>query len=218
MTTGASVLLAVAVLAALSYLVRFLKAPVSTTRTLSKTLPVALLFAAAAYTSQPFLLLAGLGFSAIGDALLSRDGETCFLAGLAAFFLAHIAYALLFAGQMAGWDFSQPNTRMGGALMLGLVAVVLLRLWPHLGVGRTPVALYAFTLAAMSVSAIAADPGRPILLGVTLLIISDILLALHRFVPDFAASNRDKLPAAVWVLYFAGQALLIFGFLTHTSI
>ena len=77
---------------ALVYLLFLTDAAPSTLRSVVKTGAVALL----AISALPVPLLAlALGLSALGDLALSRDGDRAFLAGVAAFALAHTVQSLL---------------------------------------------------------------------------------------------------------------------------
>ncbi|TIS81761.1 MAG: lysoplasmalogenase, partial [Mesorhizobium sp.] len=71
-------------------------------RSAAKTLAVALLAALAVMQGSPPLLVAALALSAAGDAFLSQDGEKAFLAGLASFLAAHVAYVALFLNAGGG--------------------------------------------------------------------------------------------------------------------
>ena len=79
-------------------------------RTAVKTMAVGLLAALTVMQGGPWLLAGALGLSALGDALLSRDGQKAFLGGLASFLAAHIVYGVAFfhLGDGAGVVFAQP--------------------------------------------------------------------------------------------------------------
>ncbi|TIP55997.1 lysoplasmalogenase family protein, partial [Mesorhizobium sp.] len=67
----------------------------------------------------PWLLIAALALSAIGDALLSRDGEKAFVGGLAGFLAAHGLYIALFvrAGDGGGLFLAEPwRAAIAGAM------------------------------------------------------------------------------------------------------
>lgn len=206
-------LLAFAAILAIVYWLFFMRAPQGIARSLMKTVPVALLAIAALAGSQPGLLALALTLSAIGDAFLSRQGDRAFMGGLGSFLLAHLAFTALFLPAAMANGSTGGNT-MQAALIVGvLVLAVLFRLWPHLGALRLPVIVYALAIGSMAVAAAAGQENRMVLAGVALFVVSDIVLALEKFVPDAGGKYRFLMPSAVWLCYFCGQALILAGFL-----
>lgn len=145
-------------------------------------------------------LTAGLVLSALGDLLLEGDG--LFLAGLAAFLLAHLAYVAAF------WS-ETPALRPLRALPFlayGVAAFAFLR--PGLGAMAVPVAAYVTAICTMmwrAAARLGASPrgtasGRAALLGAVLFAASDSLIALDRFHAPIAGVHY-----AIIVLYWAGQ-------------
>ena len=148
-------------------------------------------------------ILIGLVFSLAGDVFLMLPRDR-FLAGLASFLAAHLAYIAAFgaAGPTSG------NFQL--LLPLGLVALILLRLlWPTLGKLRLPVVLYTGTIVVMVWRAWARSRSNPTpgtelaAAGAALFMLSDALLALNRFRRRHAGAQ-----AAVQVTYVAAQALI----------
>ena len=181
---------------------------------LSKPLPMAiaiLLIASKLYASRAgdtfyALLLVALGASLAGDVLLMLPGDH-FIAGLAAFLLAHGAYLTMFR-QGVGWFPSRvalAATLLPGALVLAL-------LWPGLHGALLPaaVAVYVLMIALMAAQAL----GRAAVLGDTnsrlaaggaaIFMLSDAVLGVDRFVAPVPL-------APLWVLgcYFAAQTLIV---------
>ena len=70
--------------------------PAGTLRSMLKTASVVLLAGVAILASAPWLLILALTFCAIGDALLSRETDSTFMAGIGAFAAGHLAYIALF--------------------------------------------------------------------------------------------------------------------------
>jgi len=144
-------------------------------------------------------LLAGLALSTAGDVFLMLPVDA-FVAGLASFLLAHLAYLLalrqregLFA---AGWPFALYALVAGG---------VLSQLWPGLpGELRVPVVVYVIVLAAMAAQALAVWWRRRDAAamsgawGGACFVLSDALLAWDRFVAPFAAASFAVL-ASYWL-------------------
>ena len=107
--------------------------PASTHRTLLKTGSVALLALLTAFHGGPALLAAALGLCALGDALLSRETEATFMAGIGAFAAGHLAYVALFLTHEAS-DPSAIATHPAPIAALALLGVVMaLLLWPRAG-------------------------------------------------------------------------------------
>jgi uncharacterized membrane protein YhhN len=165
-------------------------------------LAVALVWGVGGHLTAPFVVaLTALLFSWAGDLALMLDGSLWFLAGLAAFLLAHVAYIVLFLRYL-GWG------KLPRASLLYLVWLVVLIafLLPFLGEMLVPTVIYALVITTM---AIAATRCGPILtLGATLFLLSDSMLAVHRFIPDVAIWNSDFL---IMLTYLAGQGLIILG-------
>ena len=90
-----------------------------------KTLAVALLAVLVVVESGPLLLFAALALSAAGDAFLSREDDRAFLAGLASFLAAHLAYiALLHDRAAAPAGACRDMARGGVAVVIGVSALV----------------------------------------------------------------------------------------------
>jgi uncharacterized membrane protein YhhN len=140
-------------------------------------------------------ILAGLLLSVAGDALLLSHRRPAFLAGLAAFLLAHLAYAAAFATR------SEPG--LWPLLPLAVALVLVLRwLWPHLGTMKAPVVVYCLAITGMAWLALGTD--RPLIRwGAMLFYLSDLTVARDRFVRPAFANRLVGLP-----LYYAAQVLL----------
>lgn len=155
------------------------------------------------------ILAVALAVSCLGDVLLDLDGDRLFVQGLLAFLTAHFLYILLF---VRNW--SRP-LRPGGTQLL-LVAIVLffslvLANWfaPSLGTFAKPVMLYTCVITVMVVAAILAGfSTRWIVVGAFLFLVSDSLLAIHKF--KTPVPLREYL---VWATYYLGQYGISVGFL-----
>lgn len=148
-------------------------------------------------------VLTALLLGAVGDLLLLARRSALFLAGLGAFLLAHLGYAVAFAGrgQAQAW-------LAGGALAMGLLAIVILRwLWPRLRpVYRGAVPAYVAAIGAMVATALgaAAATGQwSLAAGALAFAASDIAVARERFVAAGVVNKAWGLP-----LYYLGQVLL----------
>jgi len=207
-------------------------APPGWPRSLTKTGSVAGLALAAWVAGAPGLIVAGLALGAAGDFALSRPGSGAFLAGMAAFAAGHLAYALGFATApllaLAGPEGGALHISGTGAAALALLALLLgsTELWlsPHTGAFKAPVRGYVVVIGLMAAASLLA-PGTGmvglteslgmhntmlLLPGVALFVLSDLMLALERFVLGNPAA-RALLARALWPAYWLGQALILAG-------
>ena len=157
----------------------------------------------AAGTAYGRLLLLAFALSWAGDVLLLSGRDRPFLAGIAAFLLAHVAFAAAFVSRPLA-----PGRLALGAALMAVVSLVTLRwLWPHLSrFYRYAVAAYVAALAVMAALAIAASasPGGQLLAaGALAFAASDVAVARDRFVAPGLVNRAWGLP-----LYYAAQLLL----------
>ena len=145
----------------------------------------------------------GLALSACGDVLLIPGGNATFVLGLAAFLLAHIAYAAAFV--------ALPQSPLALALGAAAVALAVWRSWRWLAPQlpsrmRPPVGAYFAAIAAMGTLALgAAGAGAPLsaAVGALAFMASDLSVARERFVARGFVNQAWGLP-----LYFAAQLCL----------
>ena len=183
-----------------------------------KTLAVALLAVLAGMQQGHWLLVLALALalSAAGDLFLSRPGEKAFLAGLASFLLAHIAYIALFAivGGGPGVLVAAPWRGALAAVLVvyGLIMLVLLmrRIGPSL---RGPVTVYIVAILCMGVSALTLDAPL-VITGALLFMASDTLLATEKFLLPAISRQRDWMRYAVWASYYLGQMAITLGLIS----
>lgn len=136
-------------------------------------------------------IVIGLIFSALGDLLLHL-GDAYFLAGMGAFFLAHLSYIRAFR--------SKPGLPAFLFFALwGLVAYGLA--WDRLGDFRAPVAAYIAVICLMMARASAS--GSVALTGALLFGLSDTLIAIDRWIWDVPQGSLLIITA-----YWTGQALI----------
>jgi len=155
-------------------------------------------------TPVSLCILIGLVFSMIGDILLIWP-NSYFLPGLAAFFLTHVAYLVGFTR-----DCKFPARFAVGTGYLVFAALCYAMLFPTLGASlQIPVALYAALLATMAGQAMGrslvlkTSAARVAALGTVLFLLSDLLLAFHRFRHPLLHSTL-----LILVPYFIGQWLI----------
>ncbi|CAN5766664.1 hypothetical protein BH24ACT6_BH24ACT6_08320 [soil metagenome] len=152
-------------------------------------------------------LVIGALFAVIGDVALLNDDETSFMAGLGAFALGHLAYAV--AAVLIGVDAGT------AALAVPLLAVLLgfrfvTRTVPGATAHGDPllagaVVFYACVISAMVVTAYGTRSWVAAL-GASLFAVSDWILGHERFVAPIRHGR-----VAVHVTYFVGQVLLVLG-------
>lgn len=133
------------------------------------------------------LLIVGLTLSWLGDITLSDFGV-----GLSFFLAAHAAYIAMF---LVGWR------RPPSWWSLGLIpwyAALMLSLWPFLGNFAPPVALYGGVIAIMA--ALSTRGNAFTMIGGTLFVASDSLLAFRLFTPLFQSIPEDVLLMGCYLL------------------
>jgi uncharacterized membrane protein YhhN len=149
-------------------------------------------------------MVVALVLSVVGDVLLLGTAKPAFLAGLGAFLLAHVAYAVAFVLLGPWWP-----VVAGAALPLAGVAWAVWRwLGPHVGRLRGPVLAYVSVITAMVALACGAgltgDGVRAWLVpGAFLFWASDLFVARQRFLVPTPVNRYVGLP-----LYYAAQLVL----------
>ena len=184
-------------------------------RSAAKTLAVAMLAVLAFMHGGPLLLVAALAFSAVGDAFLSRDGETAFLGGLASFLAAHILYVALFLQSGGGLGLLGAESWRGAiALAMAAFGIVMpAALWRRVGPAlRLPIGVYVAAILAMGISALTTS-NLWVIGGAILFMASDGLLAAERFLLAAISPHRFWMRYVVWTLYYAAQLAITLGFL-----
>ena len=150
------------------------------------------------------IMLVGLVLCASGDALLLPEGQTTwFQAGIGAFLLGHLAYAVAF---LSG-DVDPLAALLAGAGMIAVAIATLRWLRPHLPADfRAPVIAYVSVIGVMVTLAVgASSAGAPttVALGAIGFAASDLSVARDRFVAPGFVNGAWGLP-----LYFGSQLLL----------
>lgn len=150
------------------------------------------------------LLLAALGFSALGDLLLALDFPNQFLFGLGAFLVAQLVYAGNF---LRAADFRCRRSLWRGLPLLLATWLLARALLPASGELALPVLVYLLAILSMALAA-AAHRGDSALLyvGALLFVISDSLIAVNKFL--------QPLPlAGTWIMltYYLAQLALLYG-------
>jgi uncharacterized membrane protein YhhN len=161
------------------------------------------IFSGALQSRYGKVLLLGLTLSFLGDVFLIGESRQAFLAGLAAFLLAHLAYVASFVvnGVNLRW--------MSAAAVPVVVIAVVISNWlsPHTPLELAlPVQLYTAVISAMVITAIGTrGSGGSVLIltGAVLFFLSDLSVASLRLV-------QTEFPTYIWglPLYYSGQLCL----------
>lgn len=164
----------------------------------------------------------GILLSLVGDVLLMISLDKFFLAGLAAFLLAHIAYIVGFNIPIPGMDFFG----IVFAVMIGLGGARIIRRildrLPATGQGqmRIPIIVYSAVISVMLLSAMMklvdiswnAGAAALVSVGAFLFYLSDIILAWNKFVTPIKGGRIYNIAA-----YHLGQIALIAGVIAQFS-
>lgn len=179
---------------------------------LFKPLTTLIILVGAAWLIQPAppfyraLVIAGLACSLVGDVALMLPNDR-FLAGLAAFLLAHIAYLVAFS-------YGNPVTVRQLVWLLPFIAfaaAVVAHRWAALGSLKVPVLIYAAVICTMAWRAAMRGQAMVIprqtfllaLFGACLFLVSDAIVLLRRFGRPFPAAQSLELST-----YWAAQFLI----------
>ncbi|MES0098081.1 lysoplasmalogenase family protein [Mesorhizobium sp. M0019] len=189
--------------------------PPRLSRSAARTLAVAMLAVLVAQQGGPWLLVAALGVSAVGDAFLSRDGEKAFLGGTASFLAAHVLYVVLFlrAGSGLGLLSAEPWRGIIALAMAVLAVAMVFALQRRIGPAlRLPIDVHAAALLAMGIAALTLN-SVGVIGGIVLLMLSDGLHAAEKFLLPAISPHRIWVRHAVWALYYVGQLAITLGLL-----
>lgn len=159
-------------------------------------------------------MVAGLGFSALGDAFLMQARDY-FVAGLGSFLIAHLCYLWALTS-----DSRLAQHRLPFAVY-GIAGVALVFwLWPHVPrILRLPVSLYAATIMTMAAQAASRAWSMRTLgatlaaTGAALFVVSDAALAVRRFAHPLGWGNFIVLAS-----YFSAQAGLALSVVFHGNL
>ncbi len=209
-----TVLFWIAAACALAYL-PLAPRPAGAARTVLKTASVALLAVIAALEGGAMLLIVALALCAVGDALLSRESEATFMAGIGAFAAGHIAYIALFLSHPASAAdliLDRPGI-FWSLILLGVVVITILP--PRAGDLKVPVLIYIPIILGMGISVLSLPPTGMLvwaLPAALAFIASDLVLATEEFLlpPNHPALKLT--PYAIWPLYWVAQAGLLIAF------
>ncbi len=197
----------VAVICAVGYLPLTAR-PAGVLRSVVKTSAVAALALAAGVAQAPVMLVLALTFCALGDWLLSRDGDRAFIAGVAAFAAGHVAYIILFllqpSADVARIVQSPQIWIVGVFIVFGLAMALLLA--PRAGALRGPVLGYIPIILGMGIAVLVLPGPGWALVAAIAFITSDLVLASEKFLLRDDHWALRWTPYVVWSLYWGAQA------------
>jgi uncharacterized membrane protein YhhN len=174
-------------------------------KTVASTCFVALAVHNNAFSSNyGIFVLGALALSWIGDILLLSPRGGLLLAGIAAFLLAHIAFAIAFATLTL-----DPSVFVAALTFWNVAALLLIRwLWKYLA-GTKRIAVIAYLAVITVVAALAFATGSPIISSAAAFFaVSDISVARDRFVKRSIANRAWGIP-----LYYLAQVLFAMSLL-----
>lgn len=148
-------------------------------------------------------ILAALILCWIGDVLLLSRKSSFLLAGIAAFLLAHLAFAAAFTRETVN-----QNWLLGAIVCTAVAGVLLIRwLWPRLeSFYRIAVPAYVaaiMTMTSLAVGVSSAAMPATVAIGAIMFAVSDVSVARDRFIESSFVNKVWGLP-----LYYVAQLLL----------
>ena len=158
---------------------------------------------------QDQLFLTGMIFALLGDAFLLFTTDTFFMIGLGCFLIMQICYAAVFWKKRR---IPRSKDKLVSVVLAALPLIFLSMVWSHLGGLKVGVVLYSIAITIMLVTAflrhgMLSGYGM-VLIGSILFVISDLSLAVERFV-----TQAPALPYIVILTYIAAQYLITMGLL-----
>lgn len=163
--------------------------------------------------SSKYLVVGALVLSVLGDVLLIQTEEIFFLAGVGAFALAHVAYAIFFNGRRSG---SIHIPTLIGNVILVVFLLLGLNNWVDIPSEMVyPVNIYGAILGLNLVASVQFNYSNNaknywVPIGVGLFVISDLLLAVNKF-----NGYAKMMEIVVMTTYGLAQYLIMIGILSH---
>jgi uncharacterized membrane protein YhhN len=149
-------------------------------------------------------VVVGLVLGALGDVLLIPRSQRVFLGGIVSFLLSHVAYAAAFGtlGLHLGWV-------LGATAALLVLAATLGRWFVAKAPAKLKGAVAAYVLVisvmvALASGAVGAGASTLLLVAAVAFYVSDLSVAMHRFVEPKFVTRAWGLP-----LYYSAQLLFV---------
>lgn len=173
-------------------------------------------------SERNYFFMAALVFCWLGDVLLMfQQEEKFFIAGLVAFLSGHVLYMVSYR-QLRNTDgadelLNPQKVRMAFPFVLWGTGLVVI-LFPHLGILKMPVMVYALVLTIMVLQALlrfGLTSKRSFVLifvGAIFFMISDSLLAINKFMQPLPMAS-----VLIMATYMAAQFLIVEGAIDHAN-
>lgn len=162
--------------------------------------------------STAWAMIAALMCHAAGDGLLNFGADSL-LAGMAMFFLGHLAYIAAYYPRRLKLAEVSSARRAAILVVIAATIVLLVYLWPRLsGVMAFGVPIYSAVLAAMAIAALVGRwIGPLVMIGAVLFVFSDAVLGLKLF------AGEKSLASLVWPSYATAQIMMPLGYLRSVA-
>ncbi len=161
---------------------------------------------------QNQFVFAAIVFSLLGDVFLMFEGY--FIQGLGSFLIAHIFYILAFRPEASRF-FSKKELLLPGTFVLIYGGILLGIVLPNVNSAlKIPITVYSFTILIMLLTAlhrfgnVSSISFKYVIVGATLFVISDSMIAISKFVTSFPMEG-----VLIMATYGVGQYLIVDGFL-----
>ena len=158
-----------------------------------------------------YLFLLGLIAAFAGDMFLEFEGF--FLYGLGSFLVMQIMYSICFLRDRTPTG----NRSWYGFLLAGIIALLMIFLWKDLGNLKLPVLVYSSAIAFMSLSAFLRNKALKayswVFFGTVMFIISDAVIAIHKFGDDMYLGKLT-----VMITYIIAQYSIVIGYIEGSRI
>lgn len=165
---------------------------------------------------QNQFVLAAIIFSLLGDVFLMFEGY--FIQGLGSFLIAHLFYILTFRSEVSRF-FSKKELLIPASVVLIYGSILLVFVLPNVGSAlKIPIIVYSFTILIMLLTALhrfgnVSDISfKYVIIGASLFVISDSMIAISRFVTSFPMDG-----VLIMAIYGVGQYLIVEGFLKNVN-
>jgi uncharacterized membrane protein YhhN len=129
--------------------------------------------------------------SFLGDLFLLFSGSRYFMLGLSAFLVAHIGYILMVSKMLKKWHIN--DLLLSFIIFFGFLLGLLFVLKGHLGAMQIPVVIYGLALTTFGALALMnylqqkSTAAKLLLVGASVFVVSDSLLAVNKFYKPLAA-------------------------------
>lgn len=165
---------------------------------------------------QNQFVLAAIISSLLGDIFLMFEGY--FIQGLGAFLIAHIFYILAFRPEASRF-FSKKELLIPGTAVLIYGGLLLGIVLPNVNSAlKIPIIFYSLTILIMLLTTlhrfgnVSAISFKYVIIGATLFVISDSMIAISKFVTSFPMDG-----VLIMATYGVGQYLIVKGFLKNVN-